>query len=219
MNIYFSYMNINKRIARLIKELGVTKNNFATTMGEHNSTITNVVNEANKPSYKLIENIISTYNVNPTWLFTGKGALFLDKPSTADEKQPNVAVLENKVAAGFGSLTNPENGLEQFYLPQLDNKPGTYIQIQVEGDSMEPSLYHHDWVIAKKIENITDIIGGHVFVIDSNHGEAYIKRVYLSGDDLELVSDNEQFQTKKLPVDEINSLYRVEFRLTHRLRK
>jgi len=211
-------VDITERITLLINELGMSRNRFATQMGELNSTLHKMLTGGGKPSYKLIDSIISTYKVNPTWLFTGKGEMFFNQSESNIIEKANVHVLESSASAGFGCLNNPENGLHKYFLPMLDGVPGLYIDIEVEGDSMEPALFNKDRVIARKVENEGDIIGGSIFVIDRKNGEALIKRLYeKDADHFELVSENEIYQPKTLNKQEdINGLYCFVLRMTRR---
>ena len=81
--------DIGKRIALLIKELGLNKNSFSKEIGlKNNSTITNIINNPNRsPSYDVIFRILTKYHqLNVRWLIAGQGQMF----SIAENSFPNV---------------------------------------------------------------------------------------------------------------------------------
>lgn len=71
-------MTINQRIEELIFELKINKNRFADALGMNQNVIYNTIKGRNHPSYDLLEKIILTFHVSPTWLFLGKGDMFLE---------------------------------------------------------------------------------------------------------------------------------------------
>ncbi|MEE9460772.1 MAG: hypothetical protein V3V53_03015, partial [Bacteroidales bacterium] len=80
---------IGKRIALLIKELGLNKNSFSKEIGlKNNSTITNIINNPDRsPSYDVILRIVSRWDqLNIRWLIAGQGEMF----SIAEDSFPNI---------------------------------------------------------------------------------------------------------------------------------
>lgn len=59
---------ISDRIARIIEELGLNSNSFAKKLNVSSSVIYNILKGNNDPSFKLLSNIIDTFNVNPEYL-------------------------------------------------------------------------------------------------------------------------------------------------------
>lgn len=102
---------VNDRIKALIERSGNTVNSFAKTLGHSgNGTIQRIVvgidGRKAQPGYETLMEIITTFNVNPTWLMLGRGEMFFqqsDKEVAApgevnylkmyNEAQETVAVL------------------------------------------------------------------------------------------------------------------------------
>lgn len=69
---------INERLAAIIDKLGINKSEFSKQIDVANPVIYNIIRGRNKPSYDLIEKIVSTFNVNPNYLILGTGEMFLN---------------------------------------------------------------------------------------------------------------------------------------------
>lgn len=67
---------INEKFKDLIEALGLTPNSFASKLNMRSTVIYNILNSRNKPSYDLIKNIITTFNVNPQWLLGDGTSIF-----------------------------------------------------------------------------------------------------------------------------------------------
>lgn len=72
-------MTIGWRIKKLRKDLGLTQQVFAEKIGATQNTITRYETDKMNPSTAAITLICRTFNVNETWLRTGKGNIFLPK--------------------------------------------------------------------------------------------------------------------------------------------
>jgi len=69
-------MNANQQIKKLIEALGITPNAFASKLGIKATSVYNILNDRNKPSYDLLEKVITTFHVNPNWILQGRGDIF-----------------------------------------------------------------------------------------------------------------------------------------------
>lgn len=72
--------DVNKRVADLIKALGLNVNSFSVAIGVANPVITNIVGgRRSKPSFDLLAKILLSFdNINADWLIIGKGSMFKD---------------------------------------------------------------------------------------------------------------------------------------------
>lgn len=80
--------------------------------------------------------------------------------------------------------------------------------IRVGGDSMYPRYSSGDVLACRKIDEITFVQWGKIYVIDSRQG-AMVKRLFpIEGDEQNLLckSDNDKYPPFKLPKSEILSL-------------
>jgi transcriptional regulator with XRE-family HTH domain len=82
---------VNQRINKLIEGLGGNKNLFASKLGIHPSIIYNILKGRNKPSYDLLEKMVTIFKINPIWLILGKGDMFLSFEIYMDD---NTLILE-----------------------------------------------------------------------------------------------------------------------------
>jgi transcriptional regulator with XRE-family HTH domain len=72
-------MAANQQIKKLIEALKITPNAFASKLGIKATSVYNILNNKNKPSYDLLEKIIETFSVNPNWILQDKGEIFYNK--------------------------------------------------------------------------------------------------------------------------------------------
>jgi plasmid maintenance system antidote protein VapI len=81
---------INQRFAQLIKQLGLTKNAFAQSLGKTASVIQHLMDGRNKPGYDLLYKVFEVYpNVSRDWMMLGQGPMLLT--GEAMSKQPTAA--------------------------------------------------------------------------------------------------------------------------------
>lgn len=74
---------INERILYLRENLHLTRKAFGEKLGVSDSVIKNIDYNVTEPKPLLIQQICKEYNVDPYWLETGKGEMFL--PQTKDD--------------------------------------------------------------------------------------------------------------------------------------
>lgn len=90
---------VNDRIGMLIKELNINKNSFSKAVNTSASVIQNIVGgRKSKPGYDLLNKIVGTFDVNPTWLLIGQGEMLRSEPEIKSapptEKQPSSEILD-----------------------------------------------------------------------------------------------------------------------------
>lgn len=84
-------MSVNQRIKILYESLNVKQKEFSESIKQNRATINNIVNNLSKPSYKVIEAIISTYpNLNANWLIAGDGPMWKEGSEEAILEEANV---------------------------------------------------------------------------------------------------------------------------------
>jgi transcriptional regulator with XRE-family HTH domain len=74
-----------KRIVELRKYLNMWQTDFAESVGVSHSFMSQVEYGKNKPGYTFFKNLFLEYHINPEYLFTGKGEIFLD--AEKDERE------------------------------------------------------------------------------------------------------------------------------------
>lgn len=92
-------MSTGERLKKLIKEIGVKNSEFAESIGLSSGGLSDIISGRNKGiSNPVVKAIQYKYNVNPTWLLTGEGGMFLSdagnggKPDVNFDKRGNPIV-------------------------------------------------------------------------------------------------------------------------------
>ena len=77
---------IAERFKILIKELKMTNNSFAISIGKTSSTINYIVDGKSKPSFDVLDAIFSTYpEINPAWLMRGQGSIRISNEKSSGQ--------------------------------------------------------------------------------------------------------------------------------------
>ena len=106
---------MNKRIKELRITLNLTQEELAQAMGLSKSGISNIECGNRKVNDKHIRMLNMTYNVNPEWLRTGKGDMFLpvdNSPLATIQKQYNLSDKASTIIQSFLNL--PKSDQETF---------------------------------------------------------------------------------------------------------
>ncbi len=75
------FPKIIERIEYVRKQLGLNKSRFCQAFGMKPQTYNNYIGpQGTKPSIDLIIGVIDRFKVNPDWLLTGTGNIFLTRP-------------------------------------------------------------------------------------------------------------------------------------------
>jgi len=83
------------RIFRTISDQGIKRTAFAKRMGySSTSQLTSTLDGDALISTKAVIELIKNFNVNPTYLFTGQGPMFLAEKEEIDELKEQVTQLE-----------------------------------------------------------------------------------------------------------------------------
>lgn len=212
-----------------------TSSEFAKSIGVSSSYITEITKSRSNVGVVAIQNSVIKYSLNSDWLLTGKGSMFKTDPAPVlpIERMPeivtvdssgrnNIVQLDIQAAAGLpGNLQNAEffKELPAFTLPGYIYQQGSYIAIQVSGDSMHPTILHCDYLIAKEVDSIKRIRNGYIYVVVTLDS-VLCKRVYHTDDAsyIEIVSDNDIYPMDTIPLEELQRLYEVDSRLSTNLR-
>ena len=102
---------MNKRIKELRITLNLTQEELAQAMGLSKSGISNIECGNRKVNDKHIRMLNMTYNVNPEWLRTGKGDMFLpvdNSPLAAIQKQYNLSDKASTIIQNFLNLSKSD---------------------------------------------------------------------------------------------------------------
>jgi phage repressor protein C with HTH and peptisase S24 domain len=181
---------------------------------------------------ELLRKAIEVYQMNPTYLFTGEGPLFLK-----DEDHKNFKVLtivtdahnDEKIVhvpipaqSGYASESSDPKFIQDlptYTLPDYKYKVGTHRSFDVSGDSMEPTLFEGDKVVCSYLEPSlweNSIKDSYVYVF-ATKGDVIVKRVVnriKEAKSLMLISDNAYYEPYEIKLNEINEIWYVRAKIS-----
>jgi len=202
---YHEIMSVGERIKRLRKFLGLTQKEFGTRIGKSLRTIQDW--EAGKSSIPdhTLRFVSSTFGVSYEWLKTGQGEIWEKRESTLEEiiekaqrkfLQSKIKVpVVRKVGAEFPhSHQDIEVVSIIFFNKNQHLKEGKVFAVQVNEDSMYPSLAKGDYVLFQAHEGESlDIPNGKIVVVRNHSGELFVKRLLKINETVLLASDNPKY--------------------------
>ena len=106
---------MNERIRAIRKQFNISQTEFGKRIGVSLGVIKNLEQGKTTLTSPLFELLCSVYNVNPDWLCTGEGEMFLpvdNSPLRDLQKQHNLSDKVINIIEGFVQL--PRNEQEQF---------------------------------------------------------------------------------------------------------
>lgn len=163
------------------------------------------------------------YVFNPAWLLTGEGEMLnaavavehgAAQPAQNTHNAPlgdtALPLIPIAAVAGFNGI-DPPGALPAdctlYNIPEFTEAKAEYL-IRVSGSSMYPKYASGDILACRKIQEVTFLQWGKIYVIDSQQG-AMVKRLFEIPDDSDHVlckSDNPDYPPFRLPKLEIRSL-------------
>lgn len=181
---------------------------------------------------EMLRKAIELYILNPYYLFLGEGNHFSD--GTMQTANPILTVVTNNqqeerivhvpvpAQAGYGTqLSDPVfmQELPAFSLPDFRFKHGTFRSFDVQGDSMEPTLYEGDKVVCSFVEPDSwpsSLKDNYVYIIITTH-EVVVKRIVneirLNGT-IKLVSDNNYYQERIFSIKEVKEIWLLQMKIS-----
>jgi transcriptional regulator with XRE-family HTH domain len=119
------------------------------------------------------------------------------------ENNEQIEVVTVKASAGYLSGYGDPDYMEKMPLMKLPfHVTGKHRAFPIKGDSMLP-VKPGSYVIGKYVEGVDDIRGGSTYVILTKDEGIIYKRVLKKGNELELHSDNKQYQAYKVKPEDI----------------
>ncbi len=194
-------VGVNERLKEVRKTLKLTQEKFAKGLGATLRAVQNYeaqskTNRRNVP-IEILDAALKTFKVNPAWLLTGEGDMFIDKNINVIKDQEKdyykIPIYNVKAAAGSGYINEPEKiegslcFKRQWVQTVLLTLPENLFIIQVSGDSMEPTFRDGD-IIAGDKSKIYDKQDG-IYVIRRGD-ELMVKRLQFLNGKYRVLSDN-----------------------------
>lgn len=209
-----------ERLEHFIAAMGYSVREFERAIGVSNGTVRHITDAL---SANLKEKISANFpQLSMNWLLTGEGEML--RSSKAAPSQPDVnerpvlkevtkgglPLIPIDAVAGFNGWDEcgvSEMDCTHYDVPDFAAAHADFL-IRVSGSSMYPKYSSGDILACRKIDEITFLQWGKVYVIDSRQG-AMVKRLFpIEGDSAMLLckSDNPNYPPFELPKEEIRSL-------------
>lgn len=224
--------DILQRIAQIANNENITIGNMERRIGASKGVLSRAIANHTDIQAKWIFNIVENYpQYSCDWLITGKGQM-LKQPSNSvkpdhtfdlrtDRKVEiqEIPLYDMSATAGLLAIFNESAISPEDYL-RIPNIPPVDGAIYVRGDSMTPLLKSGDIIIYKKLElSMDSILWGQIYLLSfMAGGDTFTVVKYLQKSDqpghIRLVSQNEHFQPKDIPMDSICALAIVKASIT-----
>lgn len=187
-------MNFGDRLVKARENLGFNQANFSEKIDLAAQSLARYEKNKVNPSMEFIAKLTDMFNINSNWLLTGKGEMFISNDTTKNSDNYFIDLLNVRAGAGEGIYnyvieTVDTISLDKsfFRTPINTNK---IKGIQVDGDSMEPTLRDGDYVLID--ENINFGTNG-IYAIQYG-GQILIKRLQFKMDGtILIISDNDKY--------------------------
>lgn len=227
-----SFLATNLRHLR--GERKMSQQELAEMIGIGRTTIANIESNIANPGHKTLVEISRVFDISIDELLhtdltrRGRGAekyaggvVFKPVVVTVDEHgDENIVMVDTKAAAGYPTrYLEPEfyRELPAFKLPGSDYRNGTFRCFQVEGDSMQDTIQHGDFVIGRFCDNhFKDVRDGYVHVVVTNDN-VLVKRIVSRAESehkLYLISDNESYPEIVVDIDDVREIWFVKSKIS-----
>jgi len=200
-------MKFNLFIRRAFEALNISsQNKLAILLGINRAGITQAKNKGTVPD-KWILDLYRKYGINPDWIETGKGKMFIaerDGSGVVPEYR-TAPHVKARLCAGGGSFEVDEN-INDYWMFRADwlNSKGLashMILVDIYGTSMEPELKHGDTVMIDTSQK--DILAGSIYAVGIDD-TIMVKRIEKHPGKLVLRSDNKDYEPVYLGRNEMD---------------
>ena len=149
-----------------------------------------------------------------------------DRPYTVivsekDTEQERIAVVPVTARAGYSTgIMDPSyiSKLPTFNLPLPEiSKFKSYRVFQIAGDSMVPIIDPGDYLLTEYVENWREMKDGETYVLVTQSDGILYKRVTKNKDQLNLVSENTEYDPFEIPAQEVMELWKPKGRISFRI--
>lgn len=218
---------IKQRILYFAESLGISKREFYAKIGVSRGTLESKTGITED----VLAKFIATYpNISIEWLLKGEGNMIRESiPMTINQTFPlrtdrkievqDIPLYDTGATAGLLAIFNESNISPEDYL-RIPNIPPVDGAIYVRGESMTPLLKSGDIIIYKKLElSLDSILWGQIYLLSFvAGGDTFTVVKYIQKADqpgfIRLVSHNDRFEPKDIPLDSIRALAIVKASIT-----
>jgi phage repressor protein C with HTH and peptisase S24 domain len=205
---------------------------FALSLDYLPQSLSEILKSRRDVTIELLRKAIETYKLNPVYLFTGEGPMFLKEEDhknfrvltivTDAKNDERIVHVPMPAQAGYASeSTDPTfiQDLPTYTLPDYKYKVGTHRSFDVSGDSMEPTLFEGDKVVCSYLEPSlweSSVKDNYVYVIVTK-GDVLVKRIenrMKEDKTLLLISDNAYYEPFAMKISEIKEIWYVRAKIS-----
>ena len=219
---------------RLVQdEIVKSSRQFAMQLDYLPQSLSEILKNRRDVTIELIRKAVEVFKMNPVYLFTGEGEMFIKELITPkafniltvvtdqhqDEKIVHVPIpAQSAYATDFDKPDFVKN-LPVYTLPDYKYKVGTHRSFDVAGDSMEPTLFEGDKVICSYLEPAlweTAIKDNYVYVFVTK-SDVIVRRVKNKTTDKQsflLVSDNSFYEPFEISWSDLNEIWYVRAKIS-----
>lgn len=218
---------------KLRKELRVrSSRQFAMHLEYLPQSLSEILKNRRDVTIELLRKAIEVYKMNPVYLFTGNGPMFMKEEEhknfrvltivTDAQNDERIVHVPIPAQAGYASESSDPTFVQElptYTLPDYKYKVGTHRSFDVAGDSMEPTLFEGDKVVCSYIEPTlweTAIKDSYVYVFVTK-GDVLVKRVankIKEDKTLILISDNAYYEPYQIKISDINEIWYVRAKIS-----
>lgn len=205
---------------------------FALTLDYLPQSLSEIMKGRRDVTIELLRKAIQKYKINPIYLFTGEGPLFMSEEAHKDfrvltivtDSKDDEQIVHVPVPAQTGYANEPGNpaftkDLPTFSLPDYKYKVGTHRSFDVGGDNMEPTLFEGDKVVCSFLDPtlwMSSIKPNYVYVLITR-AEVLVRRIKSVDKEEKKVmvfSDNTFYQEHELKFGEIREIWYVRAKIS-----
>ena len=184
-------MKFKDRLISLRKQLSLTQEELATSLGFSRTAISAWEIGRNEPSNEDTIKIANFFNVSVDYLLG------------ADSNNKRLLPVLGTVKAGYNYLAE-ENIIDYIEPSMTISDPANYFGLVVKGDSMAPLFDEGDYLIVHKTDG--DFNTGDIGIVLINGDEATVKKLVRTETGIELQAFNPYYPTKKYTYEEMQNL-------------
>lgn len=213
-------LDFSKRIKEIRKYHNYTQEEFAHLIGANNKqTVSDLENGKQKTlKEEQTQIIIDKFKISKRWLLLGEGSMFEKSSDSQSDNENNIVnlkmikapIMSVKASAGRGNehydvVTTGELLIDRMLFKVLPNLKDIRA-IEVEGDSMYPTLKEGDYVI---IEENSHFSGDGIYVLQWD-SVLLVKRLQAGAGKIDIISDNQRYAVNTFdPMDDQRSFHIV----------
>lgn len=205
---------------------------FALSLEYLPQSLSEILKNRRDVTIELLRKAVAEYKINPVYLFTGEGPMFLTEAATQDLKvltivtdaQNDERIVHVPIPAQAGYASDGADptfiqNLPAYSLPDYKYKVGTHRSFDVSGDSMEPTLFEGDKVICSYLEPSlweTSVKKNYVYVVVTR-GEVLVRRIdeYLKEEKkIRLLCDNAYYEPFMVNWNDIREMWYVRAKIS-----